>query len=102
MSDADEVLTAHAEGDSKLTVRLFGPDDEECPEQYLLLEGDSTSLRFLAEFILAHVNADKGCGWGLHPNGAGSSHFSGDSTVGIYLHKLPCDLQHGSIAERLR
>jgi len=49
-------------------------------------------MRFMAELILAHVNSDEGCNQFIHPKGPGSVHFNMESTVGVYLHKLPCDL----------
>lgn len=92
MNLVDDILSKHASSESKLTVRTFTTDDKEFPQQYVLFEGDANALRFLAEFILAHVNSDVACDWSLHPSGAGSVHFSSASTAGIFLHKLPCDL----------
>lgn len=92
MHPVEVVLEQHSSSESKLTARLFTSEDDDFPLQYVLLEGTPDALRFLAEFILAHVNSEVGCSWNLHPQGAGSAHFGGAATVGVFLHKLPCDL----------
>jgi hypothetical protein len=58
----------------------------------ILIEGDARALEFLGQFILAHSRADKDhcCHSNLHPKCAGSAWFTRESTVGFYLHKLPC------------
>ena len=57
----------------------------------ILVEGDAVALEFLGNFILAHSRSDKDdCHNGLHPRGAGSAWFTKESTLGFYLHKLPC------------
>ena len=57
----------------------------------ILIEGDAAALEFLGQFILAHSRAYKDdCHIGLHPRGAGSAWFTKESTLGFYLHKLPC------------
>jgi hypothetical protein len=86
-----EVIEKYAESPSKLTVRTF-VEPGEMPETYVLFEGDVEALRFLGEAILAFANSDSGCNWDVHPKGAGNFYFGGDSTAGIYLHKVPCDL----------
>jgi hypothetical protein len=61
----------------------------------MLIEGDSTALEFLGQFILAHSRAEKGdCHNGLHPKGAGNARFTKESTLGFYLHKPPCSEGH--------
>src|SRR6266536_2546053 len=57
----------------------------------ILVEGGAAALEFLGKFILAHSRSDKDdCHNGLHPRGAGSAWFTKESTLGFYLHKLPC------------
>ena len=57
----------------------------------VLIEGDATSLEFLGQFILAHAHAAKDdCHNSLHPRAAGNAWFGKNSTLGFYLHKLPC------------
>ncbi|HZC22264.1 MAG TPA: hypothetical protein VE866_02915 [Candidatus Binatia bacterium] len=68
----------------KLTMKKMDRDT-------ILIEGDSLALRLLGDFILAHATADKDdCHNGLHPRAAGSAWFTKDSSLGFYLHKLPC------------
>ena len=69
----------------KLTIMKLNRDT-------VLIEGDATALEFLGQFVLAHSRADKDdCHNGLHPRGAGNAWFTKESTLGFYLHKLPCD-----------
>ena len=94
MNSTNDVVEKHAASSSKLTVRTLSETSGQTAEQYALIEGDASALRFLAELILAHLNSDESCGRQLHPNGPGSVHFNRESTIGIYLHKLPCHLGH--------
>ena len=93
MNRLHQLLDAHSSAESRLTVRSFVEQTEEVREEYVLIEGKPESLRFLAELIMAFVESDaSGCNFDMHPKGAGSAHFSDDSSVGIYLHRLPCEL----------
>jgi len=57
----------------------------------VLIEGSAKALEFLGRFIVAHSQADPDdCGIGLSANGAGSAWFTKESTLGFYLHRLPC------------
>lgn len=61
----------------------------------ILIEGDAAALGFLGQFILAHSRAAKDdCHNSLHPRGAGNAWFTKESTLGFYLHRLPCDAGH--------
>jgi hypothetical protein len=103
MDSTNDVCEKHSASSSKLTIRTFAEDSRESSEQYVLLEGDAEALRFMAELILAHVNSDEGCNRFIHPKGPGSVHFNMESTVGIYLHKLPCDIEsHKRITEQFQ
>lgn len=105
MSDLRQILRLHGDSSSKLTVRNVVMQDDEMdddgnpipPEVYALIEGDRDALRFLAEAIIAQIDSDNGCTLSLHPFGAGSSHFSQASSVGLYIHRLPCDLHPGEV-----
>ena len=85
MKSVNQILSDHSSSTSKITVRTFVADrrrpnetEEDTPSQpYVLIEGDADALRFLAELILAQVGSDYGCNLDIHPNGAGSNHFSG-------------------------
>jgi len=65
----------------------------------ILIEGSAKALEFLGKVVLAHSQADADdCGNGLGPRAAGSSWFRKDSTLGFYLHRLPC--RKGSLAKK--
>ena len=93
MDSTNDILQKHSASSSKLTVRTFVEESEGSAEQFVLLENDAEALRFMAELILAHANSDEGCNRFIHPKGPGSAHFNMESTVGVYLHKLPCDFE---------
>lgn len=97
MTNLRSMLESHAAKSTKLTVQIFSADrtepgeDEPTPvEDYVLIEGDDDSLRFLGELLMAFAAGDLGCSFDLHPKGAGSAHFSEASTLGLYFHKKPC------------
>src|SRR4029077_3096472 len=72
----------------KLTMKKLDQDT-------ILIEGGAAALEFLGQFILSHSLANKDdCHNGLHPKGAGNAWFTKKSTLGFYLHKLPCDNGH--------
>ena len=79
----DDICDYYADKDTKLTVRLLD-------EETVLLEGTSEALTFLGKLLLAHVE-DNADGTQLGPNGPGQMLFSDQSTLGIYIHRLPCD-----------
>jgi hypothetical protein len=86
----DAVVRLHSRKKSgpKLTMAKLDRDT-------ILIEGDAAALGFLGRFILAHSRADKDdCHNSLHPRGAGNVWFTTESTLGFYLHKLPCDAGH--------
>lgn len=74
----------------QLNMRLL-PPDEEYPVNYVLIEGDSESLRWLGKQILAHAKGEGDCGHHFHPKSAGVHWFTRTANVGLYLHRLPCD-----------
>jgi len=94
MSNIRKLLEAHAARDSKLTVRMVSTDvDETGAEEvtskrnYALIEGDSASLQFLGEILLACAEGHRGrSSFGLHPQSEGSAHFSKTSSLGLYFH----------------
>lgn len=53
----------------------------------VLIEGNKTTLKFLATLFTSLSEADDN-GFQLFPNGAGSSLFSKDSTLGIYIQRF--------------
>jgi hypothetical protein len=106
MKTIRSILKSHADRKSKLTVQTFSADRSEPGEQeqaplenYVLIEGDNESLRFLGELLIAFAEGDWGCSYDLHPKRAGSAHFSEASTVGLYFHKKPCDVRRPGESE---
>lgn len=92
------ILESHAVTGKKLTVRKIAVNRNEPGEvdpipiqDYVLVEGDPASLRFLGELFIAFADNDLGCSFDLHPLGAGNTHFSAASELGIEIHKTPCD-----------
>src|SRR5258708_25728342 len=77
-----EVLERLARKKPKLTVTKMDRDR-------VLSEGDSIAFQFLGNLLLTHAQA-KDCGDQFSPKGAGSSLFTKKSTLGLYLHRLPC------------
>ncbi len=100
MKQVNQILTEHASHGSNITVKELLVDrreadetEQEVPTQpYVLIEGDANALRFSAERILAQIDSNYGCQLDIHPKGAGSAHFTAESTLGIYVHRLPCDV----------
>jgi hypothetical protein len=83
MKSPDEICDDYSNKGVKLSVRQIEKD-------YILIEGDTDSLEFLGNLLLAQANFEKDCGLQIAPNGAGSSFFGKDSTFGFYIHRLPC------------
>jgi len=93
MSNIRKLLEAHAARNAKLTVQMVstevdetGTEETTSPKNYALIEGDSATLRFLGELLLACAEGDGECSLGLHPQSAGSAHFSETSSLGLYFH----------------
>jgi|SRR5882724_9090856 len=91
MNHIREVLDKYEKRIPRLTVKTF-EEQGDVLQTYVLLEGDKDALRFLGEVILAFVDSEAGCNWDIHPKGPGNIYFEAGSTLGIYLHALPCDL----------
>lgn len=83
----DDVVSSLAESGDRVTCRLL--DDET-----VLIEGSSSALASLGELLSTQASFEKDCGFHLGPSGPGSAVFSGESTHGIYIHRLPCDQEN--------
>jgi hypothetical protein len=76
-----------------LKVRLLVktlPEEEGAGVPSILLEGDRTSLEWLADFILASAADERDCGSFVGPDGPGNIFFDKKSEFGLYIHRLPC------------
>ena len=71
--------------DIKFTVKSL-PEDK----SYVLIEGNKAAFLWLSDLFAAHAEFDKDCGFQIAPNGLGSAHFTKESKLGMYLHRLPC------------
>jgi hypothetical protein len=96
MSTVREILKRHAESGQKLSLENFVPDRRDSPDEelaensYTLIKGSSQSLRFLGELLIQFADGKDGCAFDIHPQGAGSAHFSAETKLGIYLLMEPC------------
>ena len=75
----DEVCDSYADRGVRLSIAMLD-------ETMILVEGDRTSLEFLAALIGAQACFDKDCGFSIDPNGAGSAFFVEGSKLGLYIH----------------
>ncbi len=64
-------------------------------EEVVLIEGDKTTLEFLGHLFLAQAGFSDD-GFEVSPRGPGSALFSGDSPLGLYIHRVAA----GSVKER--
>jgi len=88
----NEIFEISAHKRPKITVRKLDKGT-------VLIEGDSAALEFLGNLLLALAGSNEHSVQ-LSPNGAGSARFTRESTLGLYLHKLPCE--EGSHAQSKR
>jgi hypothetical protein len=44
----------------------------------------------LGELLIQFADGKDGCAFDIHPQGAGSAHFSAETKLGIYLLMEPC------------
>ena len=82
----DDVSTAYADRGAKITIRPLRTDPN-----MVLIEGDELAFEYLGKLFLAHAKAINGCGYSLDPRAAGCALHSTESTLGLSLHRLPCD-----------
>src|SRR4051812_6031858 len=68
----------------ELTVRLMPADpDEPDSDQYSLIQGSSSALRFSGELLIATANQDAPFDYAMMPGGAGKALFSDASDLGL-------------------
>jgi hypothetical protein len=79
----DEVCISYADRNVKITCRLM--------DDLVLLEGDRDTLEFLGNLFLAQAYDERSCKKSIGPNSAGNAFFAGESNLGIYIHRLPCE-----------
>ena len=72
------------------------------PGGLVLFEGDAEALEFVGKLFLAQARDQNSCADHLSPRGAGSALFTKNSSVGIYIHRLPCLEKNGGPIKVLR
>jgi hypothetical protein len=82
----DSICAIYAEKGAKITVKPL-------PKyaNVILFEGDELAFEFLGKLFLAQAKAINGCGFEIGSKYAGSALFAKKATLGLYLHRLPCD-----------
>ena len=88
----DDVCERHSDRGVKLSISLLD-------EGMVLVEGDRSSLEFLAELIKAQARYESDCGFSIQPGGAGSLFFGKDSKLGIYIHRTNCESASRQVTE---
>jgi len=79
----DDVCREFADRGVQLTVKNLEDDT-------VLIEADRESLEFLSRLFLAMAGSGD-CDFQMGPSAAGSSLFAESSTLGLYVHRVPCD-----------
>jgi len=82
-SSPDSVCESFADLAETITIRAL-------EEGEVLVEGSAAALEFLGNLLLAQARYRNDCGFHISPAGAGSALFSPSSTLGIYIHRVPC------------
>jgi len=93
----DRICAAYADRGAKIVVKPLSKEPT-----VILFEGDELAFEFLGKLSLAHqAKAINGCGFEIGPKYAGNTFFSKKATLGLYLHRLPCNNAklHGQRAE---
>jgi hypothetical protein len=89
MSSTNDIFR---ENTSKVFVGLRTCQDEEsnASQQFVLIEGDANTFRFLGRLFTAMADFHEDCSRTVHPMGAGSAHFVEGSDLGLMLHRNDC------------
>jgi len=85
----DDVWRLYKGKKVRLAVKLL-PEEKPEGRPSVLLEGNRTSLEWLADTILASAAYKQDCGFFVAPDGPGNIFFNKQSGFGIYIHRLPC------------
>lgn len=85
--NSDEVIKRYSNESVGLTLRLI--DDKDGFKPVVLIEGHPQALKMVAELLVAVAENPKDDGFSMSPDSAGSKHFSENSEVGFYIHRLP-------------
>lgn len=81
-------ITRQAVGEVQLCTRILKSKEGE-GVNLLLIEGDSATLRYLGELLLAAAE-EEDCGFSISPSGPGQVFFAAGAEMGLYIHRTPC------------
>jgi hypothetical protein len=89
-----QVLVNYPVRRGKFTVKvLMDPPNYE--NVYVLFEGSKAALEFVGRLFIAQARYTGDCHYHIAPIGPGGRIFSDDSTLGLYIHRLPCTEKKG-------
>lgn len=74
----------------RITVRILDAI-ESTQNVYVLFEGNAAALDLVGRLFIAQARTKAGCAYDIGPIGPGGGMFADDSTLGIYIHRLPCE-----------
>jgi hypothetical protein len=83
----EEVLDEYADRGVQLNIKHLDDDT-------VLIEADRESLEFLSRVFQAQARSAD-CGFHVGPSGAGSALFPDGATLGLYVHRVPCEHSEG-------
>lgn len=91
MPTTSEILDRYENSGVRLHMKVIVNNDQ----SFVLIEGDSVSLKFVGELLVAQAEHADFCNLHLHPDGTGLTWFAEGSSIGLYAHLLPCDTPLG-------
>ena len=86
------VFEKYAKKRAKLSVQNLDKDT-------ILIEGDRIALEFLGELLITYARSGEHAVQ-FSPKGAGLALFTKESTMGFYIHQLPCSEGDGKLSRR--
>ena len=81
----DDLMGEFAASGAKVTFRMLDG-------KTALIEGSAEALSFLGRLLLAQAQFAQDSGFQIAPNGAGSAVFTAQSTLGLYIHRQPNEI----------
>jgi hypothetical protein len=84
-----DVLVNYPVRRGKITVKIL-MDPPNYENVYVLFEGNKAALEFVGRLFIAQARYRGECSYHIAPIGPGGRVFSDDSTLGLYVHRLPC------------
>lgn len=82
----DDICEQYFDKQVGLEIQLLQDEDED-DATMVLIQGNPDALKLLAELLTAVAEGPENDGFSISPFGAGSTHFSPESKLGIYIHR---------------